>query len=275
MRYRDLFEAVEPSKEALIGEILTLWRAQPSKWREADGSETWKNQFLDRGLANDSIETLNLTLAALRKDAAYLAANPKAKIKTAFDGPQFTRKQKKTLATLLERAKTAFVAHLRTEHEPDALADLLKDKNALLSEFEIYLDDSYSVTVRPDGLVHFWRMEPGLDAWIGDLPVALYHFTASGVLRSIKASGLEADRVSVNRTTMPGVYLTTESSGNAIDGYVRNAVRTHGGRAIRITVLAYLSELQADEDDADIQSGAHQYVMPHVPPERIVSVENA
>jgi hypothetical protein len=67
--------------------------------------------------------------------------------------------------------------------------------------------------------------------------------------------------------------LTTEGSGNAIDGYARNAEQRIGGHAIKLEVKCYLSELQPDPDDADITSGRHQFMVDRVPPERIIGSE--
>jgi hypothetical protein len=145
-----------------------------------------------------------------------------------------------------------------------------------LNVFNYWLRDEHSIQVS-DGVVEFYRLYNGDTASIiGDNPVLLYHFTSSVRVPSIHKYGLVGDRRTVNRRQTAGVFLTTESSGPAITGYLHNALRgTRKAYGVRLSVVTTLSDLEPDPDDADITSGATQFMTDHVAPSQIVAVERA
>jgi hypothetical protein len=273
MRYSEIIESEGMTPEQKRAEIIQNFKTLPYHWKNADGSTSMKNPRFYPWLERQHDSQLDDILDHYRKVADYIRANPKAKIKSIFDGPAFTRKQKATLVDILKRALPRLVEHLKSSYDADELARIKANKNDLLDELQTFLTDKYSIDVREDGLVTFWHLDPDTERFIGDLPIALYHFTSSRVARLIKADGLASGRESINRTVEPGVYLTTETSGPAVQGYVRNAVAHHGGQPVCVIVKAYLSELEADPDDHDISSGRHQFRVDHVPPDRIVKIE--
>ena len=180
--------------------------------------------------------------------------------------PQVDPRLGKTMQALAQRVNQQefqqYVAEHGLEDDPE-------------SAVEYYLKDTYSIQVRSDGLVEFWKLEPGVEEIIGDLPVLLWHHTSSKLLPKIKREGLRSDvrkRSNPYMNSRAGVYLTTESGGNACDGYCRNACSTHGGDPIAIGVRTTLQQVQPDPDDADISSGSHQFFIPYVSPQDIVEV---
>ena len=155
------------------------------------------------------------------------------------------------------------------------------DPEMMLWEFSYYIKDELSLDVDEDGRISFYGLTRESQKLIGDHPVKLYHFTSNVAAEGIKTHGLTSDNKSVNRTSTPGVYLTSEYGGPATDGYHRNAVNALRGKArdtaygVVVTVWMYLNELSPDPDDSDISSGRHQFICDHVPPERIVSIDRA
>ena len=160
--------------------------------------------------------------------------------------------------------------------ENGATEDDLSTADGVLHEFAYWLEQEHSVRVE-NGMVEFWRLDnPSTVRMIGDNPVLLYHFTSSLRVPSIRRDGLVSGRRSVNRTETEGVYLTTETSGPAITGYIRNAVRgSKRAYGVRIDVRTFLHDIQPDQDDADIRSGATQFVTDYVAPSQIVAIERA
>lgn len=148
--------------------------------------------------------------------------------------------------------------------------DDLGDEEGFLWEFAYWLEQERAIRVS-DGLVHFYKLWDDAARLIGDNPVILYHFTAAKNVAAIRRDGLEGHHPSVNRRSTDGVFLTTETSGPAIEGYKRNAAR--GGGAVCVAVRTTLGELQPDPDDADITSGQTQFVADDVAPSQIVSIE--
>lgn len=156
--------------------------------------------------------------------------------------------------------------------ENGATQDDLEDPESLLGEFAYWLEQERAIRVS-DGCVTFYKLWDDTAGLIGDLPIILYHFTAEKNVKSIRQHGIESGRASVNRTSNPGVYLTTETSGKAVDGYIRNASK--GGAGVCISVKTYLADISPDEDDADIASGETQFVIDHVSPDMIVGIDRA
>lgn len=161
--------------------------------------------------------------------------------------------------------------------ENNADAACLADEDCLLSEFEYWLDQEHSISIS-DGNVSFWTLTPMVERLIGSNPVILYHYTASTRVRSIRKLGLISGKRSVNRTVAPGVYLTSETGGPAINGYIRNAVqgsRSPNAYGVRLTIKIDLRDLEADEDDADIASGNHQFRVDYIAPSQIIAIDRA
>lgn len=270
MRYTDLLEAKAPLDLRAI--VLKLFNKTPTSYKDADGRTVYKNFRLAKEIETASDEELFELKQHFEQTLAYLKNNRKARIPDPFKP---SRKQVLIYKELLPRVGQKYLHWLKQffADDPDDLKQTFADPKRLILYVDEYLEEVFSIKVRRDGLIQFWRMLPGVREIIGDLPVAVFHFTASSVLRSIRRDGLEGDREPVNHRQTDGVYVTTEQDGPAISGYVRRATSHHGGRPVMITIKAYLDELAPDEDDADIQSGATQFVMDHVPPDRIVSAQ--
>lgn len=255
-------------------QIVDLNDRLPARWRDRDGSVAHKNPRLDRWLAKEPDEALPEIIAHYQELLAYLKANPKAKMSDPYVIRR-SRAELTTLRILLERSGRKFAGWTLElyKDDPETLKQCQSDPTCMIDMLVEYLSNELSIQVLPSGLVTFYHLDRESQRLIGDLPVALYHFTSSRVLRSIREHGLESDRNPVNDRVNPGVYLTTEQSGPAVQGYVRRAVAHHGGHGIMLTVMCHLNELTDDEDDADISSGLTQFTMDHVPPDRIVKSE--
>lgn len=146
------------------------------------------------------------------------------------------------------------------------------DESLRLDYLRDWLRDEHQIDVQDDGYITFWKVNTDVERLIGDLPVTVFHHTSSGLLSQIKKEGLRADTRKSNshQNSGAGVYVTTEVSGPAVEGYKRNAVRRRKGHPVTLEVHTTLSELEPDPDDADIASGAVQFVLPYVAPKDIV-----
>lgn len=265
----------EADAQALRAEILKLQAKLPPRWQEPDGRIAHRNPHWASWLAKQPDDGLTNLKTDLEELLAYLKANPKTKLR-AISPPRASKAQLATLRAMLPRAGAEFLRFLDDLYDDKAeLAQCKNNPNCLIEAFEDFLKDEQSIRVRRDGLITFYHLTNSVQTLIGDLPVALYHFTASGVIRSIRAAGLEGDRETINGRENDGVYLTTEQSGPAVTGYVRRAVSAHGGYGVVLIIKCYLNELEPDPDDADIASGRTQFLIADVPPERIVKVEKA
>lgn len=178
------------------------------------------------------------------------------------------------LDDMLRRAPKDFLIYLKDLYDgPGEFENVKADHDWLIEEFGSWLSRENSVSVRDDSLIEFWTLSPAVQRMIGDNEVALFHYTSSRVIPSITRTGLDADRKSVNGTVNRAVFLTSEQSGPPVRAYLMGALRSHRGKPVRITVRMSLDELSPDPDDADIESGNHQFIVSHVPPDRIVQVE--
>lgn len=173
--------------------------------------------------------------------------------------------------------------------------EALADEPLRVEYFNDWLREQHSVDVDEHGYVHFWKLSPEIEGLIGNLPVVVYHHTSSLVLDAVRKEGLRADAEQANPylNSSSGVYVTTEQSGPAVDGYQRNALNSHreinqkkrqnykgrknfnpawddDGHGVSLAIKTTLSALVADPDDADISSGTHQFVLPRVAPQDIV-----
>jgi hypothetical protein len=255
MRYSDLFEN-DARKE-----VVRLYNKLPVHWKIENG-EAWKSPDLLRKLPTMSDEEVLEVKQAFEDDLAYLKANPKAKLPKPRIGPPKAKR-----ATIVAVTPRVVSMHKFRKWLNDL--DPGADPSSYIEDF---LHSEEQVEIRDDGLLTFWMLTPIATRIISDLPVALFHFTSSKVARSIRATGLEGDRDPVNGRVQAGVYLTTETSGKAIDGYRYRARAHHGGNPVVVTVKCYLNELERDPDDRGIQSGKTQFIVPHVPTDRIVSI---
>lgn len=172
----------------------------------------------------------------------------------------------KTITTLKSRLGRAFIGWLK------GIGESPKSKY-ILDYVEEYLRDELSVEIRDDGLIEFYLLDGQTSDLIGDLPVVLFHHTASGVLDRIKKEGLRPG-IDVNRWGKPaaGVYLTSLWNDVASEGYFRRAAAIHGGEPVTITVRVRVSNLVSDPDDEDLSSGRYQWVVPYIPREDIIDV---
>lgn len=175
------------------------------------------------------------------------------------------------LKDMMARAPEGWLDEVR---DNGAEEDCLVDEECLLHEFAMWLRDQHSVEVE-NGLVTFWTLTRDVEEMIAHHPVKLYHYTSSRNVNSIRRHGLLPDRKSVNYRKTDGVYLTTEYSGPAVNGYIYKALRGNFTRhwGVRLVIRATLSELEPDPDDADISSGRHQFITDYIAPNQIIDVE--
>lgn len=178
------------------------------------------------------------------------------------------------LRDILSRANASAVRAWALENNWDE-SDM-DTEDGFLWVFQQWLHDEHSLDVS-NGMVEFYRLwNHNTERLIGENPVLLYHFTSSLRVPSIRRDGLTGGRRSVNRRQSEGVYLTTETSGPAISGYIRNALKgSRRAYGVRLHIRTFMSELAPDPDDEDISSGATQFVTDYVAPQQIVSIERA
>lgn len=144
------------------------------------------------------------------------------------------------------------------------------------ADFPRYLEDALGLVVAPDGLCEIERISPLVDfrMLLGQLPVALYHHTASGeqdaLLTRIQATGLMIGRQTNFFNTQAGVYVSTRRAGVPHDVYSRRATLVHGGSPVVWRCAVSLCDIQPDPDDADLAwAQGVQFVTPSVAPSRV------
>ena len=170
------------------------------------------------------------------------------------------------------RAGSKFKQWLQAELDAEEVKQVWKNEEDRLFYFDQWLENEQSINVQENGDVMFWQLTPLVERLIGDLPVLLYHHTAVGLLPKIKREGLRDDVKKSNpyENSGAGVYLTTESSGPAVNGYLQSAAsRFSRGGGVTLIVRTHLDELEPDPDDAGLTSGQFQFVLPYVPPSDI------
>ena len=183
--------------------------------------------------------------------------------------------------TLARRARVeSFNAWFADMYEdPAERRGIIDDPPWLREEVGNWLSQELSVTVREDGLIEFWILDPLTEHLIRGLPVVLYHHTATGkgdrLLRTIKEEGLRSDvprRADVSpRNTGAGVYLTSDAGSAVAHAYKDAARRAHGGDTITLeVVVGDIDDLYPDPDDEDIGTGKTQWVVRYVPPGAIL-----
>jgi len=169
-----------------------------------------------------------------------------------------------------------FVTWLREVYEAEVAA-VLRDPDWLAEEVGNWLQDIAGISVREDGYIEVWTLPDHISSLLRELPIVLYHHTATGkggrLERRIRREGLvrqdrgeRADELSSGS----GVYLTSSTSGPAVAGYQHKARRKHGGDRLILEVVVTVDELSPDPDDGDITSGATQWITSYVPPNRIL-----
>jgi predicted RNA methylase len=207
---------------------------------------------------------------AMEAQARESAATPAAA--SALQIGAFPEPVRKTLADMEARGSGADFK--RWLH--DLIDDRAEEKAALADEalrrdyFRDYLREEHSIAVRDDGRIEFWRLTSAVRRLIGDSEVVLLHHTASGIEPNIHTEGLRPGMKNVNRRSRDAVFLTTEASGPAVNGYLQAAVQTHGGDRLTLEVVTTLDQLSPDPDDADIRSGATQFITGRVSPDKII-----
>lgn len=275
MRYCEiLFE--NEAVDALRAEVIKLAKQLPYHWKQENGTTVMlPPNFLNKLAQLTDPDELAERKAIYLADLAYIKANPKAVQPDLFKQRRLPRAKLATLQTLLPRVEKRFRNWLATDYDAAEITAIFKSPMQTGEILADYLHDELSLDVESNGMITFWTLQVdgiNLRKIIGDLPVALYHFTSSRLVKSIREHGLEGDRPTVNYRQEDGVYLTSETSGPPVEGYMKRAVTMHGGHPVKLVIKCYLSELMADPDDADINSGQHQFMVGHVPPERIVKV---
>lgn len=180
-----------------------------------------------------------------------------------------------TLRKIEPRATKGFRKWMDDLYHDDKamMADNLADEESRLDHLDDYLNEEHQIRVRPDGLVEFWQADSPTRHLVGDLPVVLFHHTSSALDRKITKEGMKVVRHRVSnphQNTQSGVYLTTERSGPVVQGYHDRAVGALGGHERTWGVVTTLDEIEPDPDDQDIRSGRHQFIVPSVPPDRLI-----
>jgi hypothetical protein len=149
------------------------------------------------------------------------------------------------------------------------------EEDDLFYELENFLDDEKNIRV-VDSIIEFYKLWEDVENLIGDNPIKLYHFTSNKFIDSIKNNGLDMGHNKTNpySNSYSGVYLTTETSGNVIDGY-KNHIRqiSNDSEVAMIEVKMYMNELTPDHDDSDISSGETQFISDRIEPNRILNIE--
>lgn len=144
-----------------------------------------------------------------------------------------------------------------------------------LDYFRDFVDEKYSIEIRDDGLTEInWRVDDDVKRVVGDEDIVVFHMTSTALLPKIRREGLRKSKKDANRFGQPpaGVYVSLHSSGVEFEGYAYNATAKHGGEPIMLEIRTKLSSMLPDPDDADISSGAYQYVLPSVPPSDILNL---
>ena len=149
------------------------------------------------------------------------------------------------------------------------------NENELLNKFENFIDNEYQLRVNKNGLISFWKLDDDVEELIKNNAIQLYHFSSSKLKKSILENGLQIGIKKTNpyKNSYSGIYLTTETSGNVIDGYKKIAVSKHRGIPIMVTVKTYLKDIEPDFDDEDLSSGETQFIIDGVSPENIIDIE--
>jgi hypothetical protein len=141
---------------------------------------------------------------------------------------------------------------------------------------EYFLRDEFSISIDSDGIIEFDKLTPEIEELIGDNAVKLYHFTSDKFKKSILKIGLVQGIKKTNpyNNSYSGIYLTTRTSGNEINGYKYHIRNKHKAGIIRVDVKMYLDEIQNDVDDMGLASGETQFISDDIPVNRIIDISN-
>ena len=157
-----------------------------------------------------------------------------------------------------------------------AWADDLYEDDPYELDLELFEDwiGECQLSIRDDGLVEFETVFEDEDcdvaAVVGDLPIVLYHHTATGAVEGIIERGglvpaLDIDVEPIPPDTGEWVYLTTELSGPVVNGYISRAMQRFGGGPLTLAIRTHLWAVEPDPDDVDLSVGQQQFVLGHVP----------
>jgi hypothetical protein len=171
---------------------------------------------------------------------------------------------------------------LRSRIPKVKLMEYLNDNDAIDDDdqdywLEEYLYDTHTIRVNTDySAIEIYDLDNSTKNIIGDLPVVLYHFTSSTLQDSISENGLipAYHKTNTHLNSYSGVYLTSQTTGAAVDGYKNIATQVHGGDPIMVAVKMYIRELSVDKDDSGLSSGAYQFITGKIAPERILYIED-
>lgn len=219
------------------------------------------------------------------------------------DSPErFTPKKRDALQRLACRVHHGrFERWLREQFDdPADLHGVTRTEDDSLGMLEQYLNEVGTLQVRDDGLIEFYQFFKDRDfdvaRTIGDLPVVLYHHTASGAIPGILERGglvpatrlgfrpradldesdldeSEPSSIGWHRSSLgyeqgQHVFLTTEPQGEV---YSQRAVGRFGGDPITLEVMVYPHDLEPDPEDAHLgMTGRVQFVTDFVPLEHII-----
>jgi predicted nucleotidyltransferase/8-oxo-dGTP pyrophosphatase MutT (NUDIX family) len=199
---------------------------------------------------------------------------------TKFDR-DVVKKNRKRRHKRLAQAEAWRPVAMRMMQRDDAnfgewMRDLGEERGKLdLEYFRDFADEKYSLRIRDDGLIEVnWMVDDDAARVIGGEDVVAFHATSTRLLPRIRREGLLPSKKDVNRfgQAPAGVYVSLRSGGVAMDGYADNAVSKHGGEPVVLEIRTRLADLSPDPDDADIESGRYQYVLPRVAPSDILNL---
>lgn len=140
-----------------------------------------------------------------------------------------------------------------------------------------FLYDTYTLTIDDENdVIEFETLDKETKHIIGDNYVKLYHFAPSKFKEDILKNGLICGISKTNpyKNSFSGIYLTTQISGNVINGYKLNIRNSHNCDPILVTVKMKLNEIEKDPDDKDISSGEYQFISNDISPNKILEIKN-
>lgn len=198
----------------------------------------------------------------------------RARLELSAGSDDRTAAQKRVLAALRDRLRA----------DDKLLERVLGSAGVQNGEFEsdhdleALLSDSLALCVGADGLIEVSKVTPHIGDLIGALPLAMFHYSASGqdgqLQLAIEQEGLRVGRQTNFFNTQAGVYLSTLSNSPVNMRYAKRATMVHGGDQLVWRVGVCLEELEPDPDDLDLPwAFGVQFVAQGVEPWRISSAE--
>jgi hypothetical protein len=269
----------KPKKSAIIKDVATneqqgLTPSSPEPTSADKGSEstlTKRQQYLldlirrkakhprpdvEQVVAEMSPDDVEVGIAEMEPEPDIIREPPKER---------YNPQEKQTIDSIRGRAGKDYQNYLREEDMPDDYDSLTE-----------YLEDKHGINVEPDGLIRFFDLTPEVKKIVGDSDIVVYHYTSSAVLPDIVKEGLVSGKRDVNRHNLDssGVYVTTEISGPAIEGYRDTARGVLGGEPVTLAIRTKIKNLIPDPDDADIESGRYQFVLPKVDVDDVINLSD-